>query len=163
MCIRDREDEISAVKIDLNHNNSLLEEENKRLDPLRDKRVESLAKLQKLNIDMAGLDEEEARIKSLQLKLQNSLMTITSDIEREKSISMDASLNEKRIVEEKDELLKTEKQLLDTETLSYKNVGKSKEDLKSLQDQLDQLINNCLLYTSPSPRDGLLSRMPSSA
>ena len=24
-------------------------------------------------------------------------------------------------------------------------------------------INNCLLYTSPSPRDGLLSRMPSSA
>ena len=27
---------------------------------------------------------------------------------------------------------------------------------------LDQLLS-CLLYTSPSPRDGLLSRMPSSA
>ena len=25
------------------------------------------------------------------------------------------------------------------------------------------LLSNCLLYTSPSPRDGLLSRMPSSA
>ena len=25
------------------------------------------------------------------------------------------------------------------------------------------LVNPCLLYTSPSPRDGLLSRMPSSA
>ena len=25
------------------------------------------------------------------------------------------------------------------------------------------LIKSCLLYTSPSPRDGLLSRMPSSA
>ena len=25
------------------------------------------------------------------------------------------------------------------------------------------IYNNCLLYTSPSPRDGLLSRMPSSA
>ena len=25
------------------------------------------------------------------------------------------------------------------------------------------LYGNCLLYTSPSPRDGLLSRMPSSA
>ena len=24
-------------------------------------------------------------------------------------------------------------------------------------------LRNCLLYTSPSPRDGLLSRMPSSA
>ena len=27
----------------------------------------------------------------------------------------------------------------------------------------DNLVNSCLLYTSPSPRDGLLSRMPSSA
>ena len=27
----------------------------------------------------------------------------------------------------------------------------------------DALVNTCLLYTSPSPRDGLLSRMPSSA
>ena len=26
-----------------------------------------------------------------------------------------------------------------------------------------ELNQNCLLYTSPSPRDGLLSRMPSSA
>ena len=25
------------------------------------------------------------------------------------------------------------------------------------------IVTNCLLYTSPSPRDGLLSRMPSSA
>ena len=28
---------------------------------------------------------------------------------------------------------------------------------------LNRDINPCLLYTSPSPRDGLLSRMPSSA
>ena len=27
----------------------------------------------------------------------------------------------------------------------------------------DDLKEDCLLYTSPSPRDGLLSRMPSSA
>ena len=27
----------------------------------------------------------------------------------------------------------------------------------------DKLLFDCLLYTSPSPRDGLLSRMPSSA
>ena len=26
-----------------------------------------------------------------------------------------------------------------------------------------QIVNNCLLYTSPSPRDATLSRMPSSA
>ena len=29
--------------------------------------------------------------------------------------------------------------------------------------KLTQLLGACLLYTSPSPRDGLLSRMPSSA
>ena len=29
--------------------------------------------------------------------------------------------------------------------------------------QRQALLNVCLLYTSPSPRDGLLSRMPSSA
>ena len=28
---------------------------------------------------------------------------------------------------------------------------------------LSRLLDSCLLYTSPSPRDGLLSRMPSSA
>ena len=29
--------------------------------------------------------------------------------------------------------------------------------------QIATVANTCLLYTSPSPRDGLLSRMPSSA
>ena len=29
--------------------------------------------------------------------------------------------------------------------------------------QLGWRVRDCLLYTSPSPRDGLLSRMPSSA
>ena len=28
---------------------------------------------------------------------------------------------------------------------------------------IDLPLHHCLLYTSPSPRDGLLSRMPSSA
>ena len=31
------------------------------------------------------------------------------------------------------------------------------------QDQINTLMKFCLLYTSPSPRDGLLYRMPSSA
>ena len=32
-----------------------------------------------------------------------------------------------------------------------------------LERGLDGRVSYCLLYTSPSPRDGLLSRMPSSA
>ena len=31
------------------------------------------------------------------------------------------------------------------------------------QDEAEAMEKSCLLYTSPSPRDGLLSRMPSSA
>ena len=63
-------------------------------------------------------------------------------------------------------------------------LGVSKDDIKShnkfinkfdlpfllLSDESTEMISaygawvkNCLLYTSPSPRDGLLSRMPSSA
>ena len=34
---------------------------------------------------------------------------------------------------------------------------------KGIEDLDDDQWYNCLLYTSPSPRDGLLSRMPSSA
>ena len=36
-------------------------------------------------------------------------------------------------------------------------------NVPSLEDSAYQLEAPCLLYTSPSPRDGLLSRMPSSA
>ena len=32
-----------------------------------------------------------------------------------------------------------------------------------MTEQMRRLSTPCLLYTSPSPRDGLLSRMPSSA
>ena len=37
------------------------------------------------------------------------------------------------------------------------------EILKLAEGGIDTLELSCLLYTSPSPRDGLLSRMPSSA
>ena len=32
-----------------------------------------------------------------------------------------------------------------------------------IDESKDEDVESCLLYTSPSPRDGLLSRMPSSA
>ena len=68
--------------------------------------MESAASLQKLNLDMTNLDEEESRVKSFKKNLEKSIKTIESDLEREKSISLDADLNEKRISKEKEELLK---------------------------------------------------------
>tara|TARA_E500000178_G_scaffold31920_1_gene29070 strand:- start:167 stop:2611 length:2445 start_codon:yes stop_codon:yes gene_type:complete len=140
------DDEISAVNIDFNHNNTLLEEENKKLAPLRDKKMESAASLQKLNLNMASLVEEEARVKSLQEKLEKSIKTIESDLEREKSISLDADLNEKRISKEKEELLKTENELVQVETSSSKELKNSKSKLDSLQVELDDMLNEIEKY-----------------
>ncbi len=135
------EDEISAVNIDYNHNNTLLDEENRKLSPLRDKKIESAASLQKLNLDMKNLIEEESRIKSLQEKLERSIKTIESDLDREKSISLDADLNEKRISKEKEDLLNTENKLLDVEANSSKELQKSKTELNRLQNELDAMLD----------------------
>ena len=65
----------------------------------------------------------------------------------------------------------------DTFVIKDKNIGKVKVQIAGItsaisangecgdkfRDVLTGLLPNCLLYTSPSPRDGLLSRMPSSA
>jgi chromosome segregation protein len=139
--LSEMDDEISTVNIDFNHNNTLLEEENKKLAPLRDKKMESAAKLQKLNLDMANLVEEESRVKSLQEKLEKSIKTIESDLERERSISLDADLNEKRILKEKEELLKTENELLNVEASSSKELKTSKAQLDVLQSQLDAVLD----------------------
>ena len=139
--LNELEDEISAINIDFNHNNTLLEEENKKLAPLRDKKMESAARLQKLNLDMASLDEEEARVKSLQEKLEKSIRTVVSDLDREKSISLDADLNEKRISKEKEELLKTENELTKAETNSSNELKESKSNLNLLQTQLEEMLN----------------------
>ena len=139
--LSEMDDEISTVNIDFNHNNTLLEEENKKLAPLRDKKMESAAKLQKLNLDMANLVEEESRVKSLQEKLEKSIKTIESDLERERSISLDADLNEKRILKEKEELLKTENELLNVEASSSKELKTSKAQLDVLQSQLDTVLD----------------------
>ena len=42
--------------------------------------------------------------------------------------------------------------------------GLTQDEIKKLVEaEVGTQIESCLLYTSPSPRDGLLSRMPSSA
>ena len=135
------DDEISAVNIDYNHNNTLLEEESKKLSPLRDKKMESAATLQKLNLDMTNLVQEEARVKSLQEKLEKSIRTVDSDLEREKSISLDADLNEKRISKEKNDLLNTENKLLEVENKSSNELQISKSELDKLQNQLNNILD----------------------
>ena len=63
-------------------------------------------------------------------------------------------------------VLRTDK--IETDDFIIKEVGKKASviisDCESIpEDYIVREIHTCLLYTSPSPRDGLLSRMPSSA
>ena len=60
---------------------------------------------------------------------------------------------------------------LDIENAIIDKLGKNDIKWEYLGEMMNPKVNrityeeviNCLLYTSPSPRDGLLSRMPSSA
>ena len=61
----------------------------------------------------------------------------------------------------KDELLE---RIKETYLINEKSIKKlSKDSLVNLAKLLDIVFYSCLLYTSPSPRDATLSRMPSSA
>ena len=134
------ENEITEVKKDLNQNNTLVEEENKKIQPLRDKKMENLSKIQKLNLEIANLNEREKDIKELNKKLLSNIKLVESDLEREKSISLDASLNEKRILEEKNELIKTERELIDIEKKSEINLDVAKQELKDRKIKFDNFF-----------------------
>ena len=138
--------QISSLKNKIDNTNSLLEEENRKLQPLKDKKIENLSRLQKINLEITNLQKEEERIKDLKKKIQNNLRTIDSDLEREKSISLDASLNEKRMLEEKNELLTTEKELFDIENKSKLDLDASNGKLQKLQTQLNNLISEIGTY-----------------
>ena len=49
------------------------------------------------------------------------------------------------------------------ETMSSYDIARAREQVINGVSDHPELIQNCLLYTSPSPRDATLSRMPSSA
>ena len=137
-------DEIKLIKTDMEKTNKLIHEENERLIPLKEKKLENQSKIQKINLEIQNLNKEEARVKSLNTKLLNNIKLIQSDIEREKSISLDSSLNEKRILEEKNELLNTEKQLSEIERKSEIELDISKGNLKDKQLKLDNFFEKKL-------------------
>ena len=73
-------------------------------------------------------------------------------VEQEKALEIERLKQEKKLEEFK---LKRELELSRAKLRVCKEIDN--EQTPSLEEYL------CLLYTSPSPRDGLLSRMPSSA
>ena len=73
--------------------------------------------------------------------------------------SVDEGIQVKKVYEESRVLL-----LAEPSKIQFENIKENDIDLTVYNESfIDTLIETCLLYTSPSPRDTLLSRMPSSA
>ena len=141
------DDEISGLTIEINHNNNLLEESNNRLKPLRDKNIEILSKLQRLNLELQNLDEEEKRAKTEKEKLIKSQDTVKTDIDREKNIISESQSNERRLSEEKNNLIDTEKKYYDLEKQTESDLQINTEELKKEQDKLEIISKNLSLST----------------
>ena len=144
--------EINNLKTKINEKNNLLEKANLKLKPLRDKNLEILSKLQRLNLEFQNLEEEEKRIKTDKERLIKSQSTITEDIEREKNIILEAKSNEKRLEEEKDVLIKTEKQYYDLEKQTENDLRVATDELKKQQDKLEN-ISKELIFSSNTDQD----------
>ena len=57
----------------------------------------------------------------------------------------------------------TRRKLKKSEKNKVENIERDISTLRSEITEIKDLLRSCLLYTSPSPRDGRISRMPSSA
>ena len=112
------------------------------LTPIREKNLENLSKIQRLNLELKNIDQENNRIIDEIKGLKNSIKTIEEDIDREKSIVIDANSNERRLNEEKKELIETDTKYFDTERFSNEDLNKVKNELQSEFDNLKNLIKS---------------------
>ena len=119
-----------------------INEETEKVNPIRDKNFEILSKIQRLNLELKGLDEENERIKSEIEEIKSSLKILENDTDREKSIIIDANSNEKRLKEEKQELIDVDSKYYETEKTSNEDLETAKNNLKIEQEKVDNLISN---------------------
>jgi len=132
---------INDLKKIIDEKNSSLEKANLELKPLRDKNMEILSKLQRLNLELQNLEDEEKRIKTDKDRLQKSQDTLADDIEREKNIILEATSNEKRLKEEKNELIEIDSKYYDTEKKSSEDLNITKNRLMAEIDKVKELVN----------------------
>ena len=106
---------------------------NEKIKPLRDKEIESAAKLNRINLERESLDHEEERIKEEKRNLENVIQQIISDSEREQFQLEDAK---------KDlDVLNTRKDLSNNEEFQEIN-NETIDQLKSEKDTLETEISN---------------------
>ena len=135
------EDEVGGFNMQINNIENLIKNETTKVSPLREKNIENLSKLQRLNLELKSLDEESDRTKKEIENIKNSLKTLEEDIDREKSIIIDATSNEKRLREEKNELIEIDSKYYETEKKSDEDLAKAVEKLNEEQKSVEKIIN----------------------
>ena len=112
------------------------------MSPLRDKNIENLSKIQRLNLELQSLDEENNRIQDEIENIKKSFQTFDDDISREKGIIIDANSNEKRLKEEKNELIEIDSKYYETEKKSNEDLNYAKNKLEKEINKIKELINS---------------------
>ncbi|AAZ20938.1 chromosome segregation SMC family protein [Candidatus Pelagibacter communis] len=135
------EGEVSNFNQQIAQFENLIKTETDKVSPLREKNIENLSKIQRLNLELQNLDEENVRTQDEIENIKKSLKTIEEDIDREKGIVIDANSNERRLKEEKAELIEIDSKYFETEKLSNEDLEKAKNLLKDEQKSVDEIIN----------------------
>ncbi|MDA7831492.1 AAA family ATPase [Candidatus Pelagibacter sp.] len=135
------EGEVTNFNQQITQFESLIKTETDKVSPLREKNIENLSKIQRLNLELQNLDEENVRTQDEIENIKKSLKTIEEDIDREKGIVIDANSNERRLKEEKAELIEIDSKYFETENLSNEDLEKAKNLLKDEQKSVDEIIN----------------------
>ena len=136
------ENKVSSFNTEINRFEDLIKSENDKVAPLREKNIENLSKIQRLNLELKSLDEENVRTQSEIENIKKSLKTIEEDIDREKSIVIDANSNEKRLKEEKNELIEIDSKYYETEKKSNEDLDFAKTKLKNEQEKVEIILKN---------------------
>ena len=134
------EGEVSSFNQQISQFESLIKTETDKVSPLREKNIENLSRIQRLNLELQSLDEENVRTQDEIENFKKSLKTIEEDIDREKGIVIDANSNEKRLKEEKSELIEIDSKYFETEKLSNEDLEKAKNQLNEEQKAVDEII-----------------------
>jgi len=112
-----------------------------KVSPLREKNIENLSRIQRLNLELQSLDEENTRIQDEIENIKKSIQTLDDDISRERGIIIDANSNEKRLKEEKADLIDVDSKYFETEKLSNEELDDAKRKLKKEQEAVDEVVN----------------------
>ncbi len=141
------EGEVDSFNNKISELENLIKSSMEKVAPLREKNIENLSRIQRLNLELKSLDEENTRTQDEIESVKNSIQTLDEDISREKGIIIDANSNEKRLKEEKIELIETDSKYFETEKLSNEDLENAKSKLEKEQKVIDEVLSNLAAET----------------